>query len=274
MTAWIRPMFGTDHPVVAMVHVHALPSTPRYDLTGGMQRVVDLAARDLEALQSGGVHAVMFCNEHDRPYTLRADPAVTAAMARVVGELRRELSVPFGIDVLWDPRAALAVAAATEADFVRGIFTGVYESDMGLWQESAGEVARYASRIACGARLLYNINAEFASPLGRRTLVESARSVAFACAPDGLCVSGAITGDPVRDEDLAAVRAAAPAVALFANTGTTADNVLARFSRADGVIVGTHFKVDGVTWNPVDVTRVRTFMAVAGRATQDSSKGR
>ncbi len=49
-------------------------------------------------------------------------------------------------------------------------------------------------------------------------------------------------------------------VPVFANTGVTLETVKDILSLADGCIVGTHFKVDGVTWNSVDGDRVKRFM--------------
>jgi len=44
-------------------------------------------------------------------------------------------------------------------------------------------------------------------------------------------------------------------------SGTTADNIAAFLEYADGAIVGSSLKVDGVAENPVDVERVRRYMA-------------
>ena len=160
-----------------MAHLPALPGTPLYDAAGGMRHARDWVARDLEALQGGGIDAIMFCNENDRPYRLDADLASVAAMADVVASLRGELSVPFGVNVLWDPRATLAVAAATGAAFAREIFTGAFAGDFGLWVRSAGDAFRYRREVSAeGCRLLFNINAEFAAPLAPRPLADVARS--------------------------------------------------------------------------------------------------
>ena len=105
----------------------------------------------------------MFGNENDRPYELRVDVASTATMAYVIGRLRDRITVPFGVNVLWDPMATMALAAATGATFVREIFTGTYASDMGLWSPDAGAAPRYA--LAAGGAdvaMLYNVSAEFA----------------------------------------------------------------------------------------------------------------
>ena len=49
---------------------------------------------------------------------------------------------------------------------------------------------------------------------------------------------------------------------VFANTGVNLDNVRDVMGVADGCIIGTHFKVDGDTWNAVDGDRVKRFMDV------------
>ena len=52
---------------------------------------------------------------------------------------------------------------------------------------------------------------------------------------------------------------------MTANTGVTIDNVRDVLSVASGVVIGTHFKVAGDTWNPVDGDRVKRFMDVVAR---------
>ncbi len=261
---WLRDMFGTDKPIIGMVHFPALPGTPMYDEHGGMDAIVASAHADLEALQEAGVDAVMFCNENDRPYTLAADPAVVAAMGAAIGRLRAKVRVPFGVDVLWDPRAAVALAAATGARFVREIFTGTYDSDMGHWNTQVGEVARYRRLVgARDVRLFYNIQAEFASPLGQRSVADLARSVAMSSVPDALCVSGSMTGESVPLELIERVKAAVKDVPVFANTGVNDANVADILAQADGAIVGTFFKKGGITWNPVDQSRATRLVRAA-----------
>jgi uncharacterized protein len=266
---WIKDVFGVLKPAIGMVHFLPLPGAPEHDAAGGMPKIVQALRQDLEALQQGGIDAVMFCNEHDRPYTLNADYAVTPAMAYAIGELRKEIRVPFGVDVLWDPQAALALARACSGQFVREIFSGVYASDMGLWNTDAGKALRYRHQIdADDVRVLFNINAEFASPLSPRTLRDTARSVVFSSVPDGLCVSGAMTGEAVSAESLRTVKQVAGEVPVFINTGANSDNIAQLIQYADGVIVGSSLKVDGSTWNPVDPDRVKQFMAALRQARQ------
>jgi membrane complex biogenesis BtpA family protein len=251
--------------VIAMAHIGALPGAPLYDAGGGMDRVIEGVARDVEKLQAGGVHAIMFGNENDRPYRFKATPETLAAMTAVVMAIKPALKVPFGVDYLWDPCASVAIACATGAAFAREIFTGLFASDMGLWQPCAADALTLRRNLGRpDLKLLFNINAEFAASLDSRPIALRARSAVFSSLADAILVSGALTGHAVDASDLRKVREAVPATPLFANTGVTIDNVRDIFAIADGCVIGTHFKVDGDTWNPVDGDRVRRFMDAVG----------
>ncbi len=266
--SWLREVFLTDKPIIAMAHFPPLPGVPLYR-GESVETIAEWVATDVAALQAGGVDGIMFCNENDRPYLLKARPETIAVMAAVIASIRSAMSVPYGVDVLWDPIAALATARATGARWVREVFTGAYAGEIGIWDTNCGEALRYRRSIdAEGVRVLYNVNAEFAAPLAQRPLGAVARSISFTALADGLCVSGPLTGSPVSMDDLREVRQGAGELPVFANTGVNATNVAERLSVADGAIVGTSLKVDGVTWNRVDRERVSRLMdaARAGRA--------
>lgn len=247
--------------VVAMAHIGALPGAPLYDSEGGIDRLVDGVRKDIEKLQAGGVDAIMFGNENDRPYELAAPAEAIASMTAVVMAVKPMLTVPFGVNYLWDAYATVAIAGATGASFAREIFTGLFASDMGLWQTNAAKALRLRRTLGRpDLKLLFNINAEFAASLDTRPIALRARSAVFSSLADVILVSGPLTGQAVENSDLIAVREALPETPLLANTGVNIDNVEAIMKHADGCVIGTHFKVDGNTWNAVDGARVLHFM--------------
>jgi hypothetical protein len=260
----LERIFGTQRPLIAMCHLHALPGRPRHDVAAGIDGIVERLARDVAALQDAGVDGLLFCNEHDIPYQLQVGHEAVAAMAAAIGRLRAELRLPFGVDLLWDPRAALAVARATGAAFVREVFTGVYESDMGLMAPSLGELAAYRHAIgADGVALFSSLTPEFSRSVSGRPVAERARSAAF-LGVDALLVSGQMAGVSAELDDLREAKDAAPAVPVLANTGVTEENLGRILKVADGVIVGTSLKVDRMIWNPVDPDRARRLVELAG----------
>ena len=247
--------------VVAMVHVPALPGSPEFDSATGMNKILDSVVVDLEALQSGGVDAIMFGNEFDRPYVLKAPPEGLAALASVIGQVKSMIKIPFGVNYLWDPVATVALAVATDANFAREIFTGVYASDMGLWTPDCAGAARLrSSQGRSDLQMIFNINAEFATSLDTRPLAIKVKSAVFSSKADVVCVSGPMTGMGVDQTELREAREALPETPLLANTGVNIDTVADIFSLTDGCVIGSHLKHNGDTWSAVDPERVMKFM--------------
>ena len=260
-------LFGAGKPVIAMAHFPPLPGTPRHRPGTSLAEITERVRADVEHLVAGGVDAVLFCNEDDRPYALRVGPEIPAIMAAVIADVRPR-EVRFGVDILWDPHAAMALAVATGASFMREVVTGTYESDMGVWAPDAAELYRYRRLLdAEDVLVLGNITPEFASPLGSRTVAQRARSAATSSLLDAILIAGPMAG---AEPDLATVReakeAVGDAVPVLMNTGARAENVARYLEFADGVIVGSGLKVDGHTWNPVDPARVTAFMKAARAA--------
>jgi len=258
---WTEDVIGTKKPIVAMCHLNALPGDPYFDAKGGMKAVIEWARKDLFALQDGGVDAVMFSNEFSLPYLTKVETVTTAAMARIIGELMPDIRIPFGVNVLWDPTASLDLAVSVGAKFVREIFSGVYASDFGLWDTNCGAVIRHQHKIgAQDVKLLFNIVPEAAKYIGNREIVDIAKSTVFNHRPDALCVSGLTAGAETDAQTLKQVKDTVPDTVIFANTGVRMENVKEQLSIADGAVVGTTFKKDGIFENHVDQERVKTFM--------------
>lgn len=258
---WLTDLFHTTKPIIAMCHLKALPGDPGYDAQGGMEAIIDSARRNLLALQAGGVDAVMFSNEASLPYLTKVETITTACMARVIAELRPDLRVPFGVNVLWDPEASIDLAVATGGQFVREIFTGVYASDYGMWNTNCGAIIRHQHAVGGQhVKLLFNIVPESAVYMAERHIVDIAKSTVFVSKPDALCVSGITAGAEASLETLRQVKAAVPETVVLANTGVRLSNVEQMLAAADGAIVGTTFKRDGYIWNDVDAQRVAAFM--------------
>ena len=216
-------LFGVRKPVIAMLHFPALPGRPRHDRSGGEARLLDAVGSDLLVLQDAGVDGVLFCNEADLPYQLRVGPEIPAAMAAIIGELRRDLRVPYGVNVLWDAIASLALARATGARFIREVLTGVYESDLGMIEPRIGEIAGYRTAIGADDVLLFdNVQPEFASAIGSRSVADRARGAAF-LGVDAILISGPAAGAALDTRHLAEAREAARDTPVIANTGVRAE---------------------------------------------------
>ena len=266
---WIKEVFGTEKPIIAMCHMQPMPGDPYYDSAKGMKEVLDKCRHDLLALQKGGVDAIMFSNEFSLPYERQMNFVTPAAMAYVVGRLKQDLRVPFGVDCISDGRATIELAAAVDADFVRGTFSGVYVGDGGLYNNDFSKLMRRRAELYLQQlRMLYFIDPESDQNLDNRPLADIARSTIFKVHPDGLCVSANAAGQDVDEELIASVKQAAPQTVILCNTGCRPDTIARKLAVADGAVVGTYFKEGGRLENEqlenvrVCADRVRELMQV------------
>lgn len=274
----LQRLFGQPKPLIAMVHFPALPGRPSYDAGGGLELLLTRVRHDLHHLQDAGVDGLLFCNEQDLPYSFDVPPEIPATMAYIIGRLRDETRLPFGVNILWDPVATIRLAAATGAAFVREVFTGTYESDMGFWSPRGSDAFLVRRQLdAQNIAIFNNITPEFARSIANRSVAERAKVAEFFGA-DALLISGHMAGASADLDNIREAKDAAPRTPVLANTGVNETNIERLLGVADGAIVGTAFKVNGYIWNPVDPERAKRLVerarAVRAAETMASMGGR
>src|SRR5688500_10743558 len=135
--------------VFGMVHLLPLPGAPLWG--GSMDELIEAATRDAKAIFEGGCDGVVVENFGDRPFfPTRVPPETVAAMARVVAEVGRAVTLQIGVNVLRnDAHSALAIASATGAAFIRvNVHTGAMVTDQGIIEGTAAETLRLRASLA------------------------------------------------------------------------------------------------------------------------------
>lgn len=256
-----------ERTVIGMVHLVPLPGSPRW--AGSMRDVIAAALADARALIDGGVDALLIENFGDAPFTPgRVEPATVAAMSVVAAEVRREFPrTRLGLNVLKnDARAALGVAAAVGAEFIRvNVHAGAVLADQGVVQSDAYGTLRDRRLLGVDVAILADVGGKHAVPLAPVETEQVARDLVHRGLADALVVSGAATGQATPLGEVKRVRSAVPDVPLLIGSGVTAETAAELLSVADGLIVGTSVKRDGDVRQPVDRARVEKLVAAARR---------
>jgi len=169
--------------------------------------------------------------------TKRASKATVAYMTVIVGELVSHADIPIGVNVLRsDGEAALAIAAATGARFIRvNVFSGVAFTDQGVIEGEAQRLLALRRALGAEVTILADVNVKHAwhpQPLSQAAR-DAARNL-----PDALIITGAGTGQPATPAK------AASGLPVLVGSGITPENVT-EFAVADGFIVGTALKEGG-----------------------------
>ena len=265
---WFSDVFAAAKPVVGMLHIPPLPGSPRYG--GDLRTVHDAVLRDAETLVEGGIHGLLLENFGDTPFWPRRVPAaVVAHITAIAVDVRRRFPVPLGINILRnDGQSALAVAHAAGAQFIRvNVLCGARLTDQGILEGIAADLLRDRAQLGAAVKILADVDVKHSVALALRPIEEEAEETLQRGGADGLIVSGAATGNPADIAHVRAVRAAARGAPVLVGSGVTAENVADYLDGADGVIVGTSLKRDGLVANPIDPARVRALAAMVERVT-------
>jgi hypothetical protein len=261
----LRERFGTSTPLVGMVHVPALPDTPEY--AGDRQAIHGRALADAYALVEAGFDGLLVENYGDRPYYADDVPKHTVAeMTAIVHELGIGVDCPVGVNVLRnDATAAVSVAAATGGAFVRvNVHTGSRITDQGTIEGRAHETVRLRERLDAEVAILADVAVKHSTPAGGRDIRAVAKETVERGLADGLVVTGPATGEPADPDHLRDVLDARddadPSVPVFVGSGVTADNAATLLEVADGAIVGTALKRQGLTRNAVEPDKAAGFV--------------
>jgi uncharacterized protein len=257
----INNLFAVKNPVIGCLHLLALPGAPLYG--GNMKAVYDKALEEAAILAHHGVDSFIVENFRDKPfYPGRVPVETVAALTAVAHEIKRQYDCPLGVNVLRnDGEAAIAIAAAIEAAFIRvNVHGGAVVSDQGIIQGVGHLTMRLRASLSSNALVFADVGVKHAAPLAVRGLtVETIDTIERGLA-DAVIVSGELTGSETSLEDVRTVRAATNAPLLI-GSGATPDNVSKVFDLVDGFIVGSYFKKDGKGDNFVEPARGSAFMA-------------
>lgn len=248
-----------------MVHLGPLPGSPGFQ--GDFDELLAVAESDAAVLAEAGFQAIMVENFGDAPFYADDAPKVTiATLTAAVNAVYRASRLPVGVNVLRnDALGALAVAAATPASFIRvNVLSGSMFTDQGPIVGQAAQVSRLRSQICPDVAIMADVFVKHATPPAGLTLVNATKDLVERSGADAVVVSGSGTGSPTDLEDLRIVKQASH-LPVFVGSGTTVSTVAALLEIADGVIVGTDAKRDGVSPNEVDPVRAAAIVSAAGR---------
>lgn len=256
--------FGVSKPVIGCLHMMPLPGTYYADASIEIKDQIKRLKQEANILQGSGFDAVVFANEGDRPYLNSVGPEIVACYTRIATEVVETLTIPYGCGVLIDPFATLAVAKAIDAKFVRTYVSNTYVGLFGAQDFCPGEIFRYQKKIGAETVKVYTyFEAHAGTCLDTRSVESMVDTGTMNLPIAGMLLGGPRAGLPPEVSTLAAVKKRFPEVPVLVGSGSTAMSIASLLAIADGAIVGTSIKRDGILWNPVDAARAEALIKAA-----------
>ncbi|MEM9346081.1 MAG: BtpA/SgcQ family protein [Planctomycetota bacterium] len=255
MKAILEEWAAVSHPVIGMVHLRALPGSPRF--AGDFVAVIDAAVADTRTWQEAGAHGLMMENFGDVPFFKDDVPQETVdAMTKVASAIRTAVpDLPLGINVLRnDGMSALAIAAEVGASYIRvNVLSGASATDQGIIEGRAAEIMRHRQQLGADIKVLADVRVKHAAPLAERPLQDEVEELVHRAGADAVIVSGSGTGRPTDPSHAAEVKRYAGDTPVFIGSGAGANSIPELRSACDGFIVGSAAKPGGTINQPVDL---------------------
>ena len=251
-------LFKGSKTFIGVIHLPPLPGSPRW--AGDMATILSQATVEARKLIDGNVDGIIIENFGDAPFRIgQVEPETVATMTLVVHTLKQITDLPIGINMLRnDADSALAIATATNSAFIRvNVHYGIMAAAEGIVEGQAFDTLRKRRLLGSDVKILADILVKHAVPMGPSEIGLVANETVNRGLADGLIVSGAVTGMETDAADVKQVRQATPNDLLLIGSGANPSNVHKLLKYADGAIVGTWLKEEGIINRPIDPDRVK-----------------
>jgi membrane complex biogenesis BtpA family protein len=247
-----------------VIHLLPLPGSCRWK--GDLDELLARAEQEAASLSSGGADGIIVENFFDAPFARdRVDVACACALTLAVKRVMTVSDLPVGVNVLRnDGETALAIAAATGAQFIRvNVLSGAMVTDQGIIESRAREIQLYKKQLFArdAVKIFADVMVKHAYPLSAQyDIGQMAKDTVERALADAVIVSGVATGSAPDTDELKTVKEAVPNTPVLIGSGSSKENVGDLLGIADGIIVASSLKRQGILENPIDVERVRNLV--------------
>lgn len=263
--------FEKQKPVIAMLHLGFLLGSPKFE---GLDKVIDHAVSDIQALQENGIDGILIENWKENSVEEFVEPETAVCLATVLSELKKHITVPFGINILNnDYKVALSLAKLFSASFVElDVFTDHVRSNFSYSEDAKQEpfeinphpkdILEYAKKInASDIPLFVFIQPKHYTMLDKEKTIDQSAKEAVQAGASAVLITKATGSAPTTDLILKA-KTAIPDIPVGIGSGFSAQNASEFLPVVDFAVVGTSLKVDTITDNPVDPKKVQELMEI------------
>lgn len=252
-------IFKIEKPIIGMCHLKSLPDEPLYNKELGIDYIVKNAKKDVEILQNEGIHGILFSNEFSFPYSQNVSQITVATMARIIGELRSAIKVPFGVDCMYDVYSTIDLAIATDADFYRITLKSCSSYDFEFGFTPLGEYKRYEVKRTNGIMGIINVTASVESSFQNGSTIQLLKTINKQTPSYALCMS-AKTINKICQTYINDFQELIKKPKILCDGGCNINNIENILRYTNGVIIGTAIKENRELNNSVSAANVRDIV--------------
>ena len=178
-------------------------------------------------------------------------------MARVIGELKNFIKIPFGVDCMYDAFSTIDLAVATDAKFYRITLNPSDAYNYELGKSPLGDYLRYEN--VNNSTCFINIEPSVRLSLKSKNIERLFNAILVQANPEVLCISSESMAY-LTDKKIELYNQIKDKTKIICDGGCNKSNVQKIFKHANGVIIGTALKKDGNLQNSIEASRVSDFI--------------
>jgi membrane complex biogenesis BtpA family protein len=258
----IKKTFGIDKQfVIGMVHCLPLPGSTGY--AGDPAKIFAQAVQDAKTLEESGADAVIVENMGDTPFSAKLSTAQISALSIATAKVREAVKIPVGVDAAFnDFEASIAIAHNNGCQFVRiPVFVDTVIFTDGIINPCARDCLLYRKNLgALDIMILADIQVKHTYNLVSQMSIEVSAKNAADCGADAVIVTGSSIGNETPIEMIARAKKVVK-IPVIAGSGVNGKNINEQLKIADGAIIGSSLKKDGIITNPISGEMVRDVLS-------------
>lgn len=246
--------------VIGMVHCLPLPGTAGFD--GDCEKILNQAVEDAITLEKAGVDAIIVENMGDTPFSALLDTPQIAALSAATALVKKAVKIPVGVDAAFnDCVTSLSIAKINNCDFIRvPVFVDTVEFYDGIIKPCARLCMLTRKNLdAENIMVLADVQVKHTNMVLPQVTIEASAKAARDCGADGIIVTGSAIGVETPIDMIKKVKKVVN-IPVIAGSGVNAQNIDEQLSIADGAVIGSSLKKDGVITNPISYELVREVL--------------
>lgn len=246
--------------VIGMVHCLPLPGCAKF--AGDCNRILDQAVQDAVTLEKAGVDAIIVENMGDDPFAALLETPQIAALSAATALVKKAVKIPVGVDAAFnDCVASLSIAKINGCDFVRiPVFVDSVEFYGGIITPCARLCMQTRKNLdAENIMVLADVQVKHTNMVLPQVTIEASAKAAAGCGADAIIVTGTAVGVETPIEMIQRVKKVVK-LPVIAGSGVNAHNIDEQLNIADGAVIGSSLKKDGVLTNPISYDLVREVL--------------
>ncbi|WP_440895952.1 BtpA/SgcQ family protein [Amphibacillus sp. Q70] len=245
--------------IIGMIHLKPMPTSSKS--RHSIDEITEFALKDLATLEEAGIEYAIVENVFDKPYSTEMNLELIVAYTHIFTILQKHTKIELGVNIhATSGVEEMVIASLCGAKFIRAESFVEYRHTMsGLLTPMSAKLTRKRRELDSDVKIFADVNVKESRAVYDQT-IEEAIADALVAEADAIIVTGLETGKPPVPAEIKELKKVTQDCPLLIGSGVSEENIGELMEFADGAIIGSSIKEDGLISHPVSLERVKKLL--------------